>query len=135
MIYMFTLIRTGKDRKDRDKDWILCNVFIIVNTIGGIRKENGSIFSSQFLLKCSPPCWIYNKVTYIKSDYMYITVTLSQYCFFLCSQSTCFYCHIRLYRHHMIYLLSNVHHAAVKSWSWHQICDTSFFLYYCMSSV
>ena len=34
--------------------------------------------------------------------------------FFLCSQSTCFYYHIRLYRHHTIYLLSNVHHAATQ---------------------
>ena len=30
----------------------------------------------------------------------------SQYCFSLFSQSTGFYCHIRLYRHHMICLLS-----------------------------
>ena len=85
---------------------------------------------------------------------MYKTVPFSQYCF------SCFHkvlvsdCHIRLYRHHMIYLLSNGHHAAtqillsiifsscgnsnpivnyifiiqqLKSWSWHQICDTSFF--------
>ena len=78
---MLTLIRTEKDRKDRDKDWILCNVFIFVNTIGGIRKEKSSIFSLQFLFKCFPPCWIYNKVMYIESGYMYLTVPLSHYCF------------------------------------------------------
>ena len=56
MIYMFTLIRMGKDRKDRDKDWILCNVFIMLAQYGVLRKENSSIFSSRFLLKSSPPC-------------------------------------------------------------------------------
>ena len=138
MIYMFTLIRMGKDSKDRDKDWILC--IYNINTIGDIRKENSSIFSLQFLLKCSPPCYFYNKVTYIESDFI-LTVPLS-ILFFLCSQSTYFYCYIRSDRHQASSLWSTVHRAVTQSllffifsscsnstsWSRHQICDTSFFL-------
>ena len=79
---------------------------------------------------------------------------LSQYCSFLFSQVTSFYCQFRLYRHHTIGLLSNFHHNTrsychiifimrqlkilfsttqcisscgnSRSWSHHQICDTSF---------
>ena len=136
MIYMFTLIRMGKDSKDRDKDWILC--IYNINTMGDIRKENGSIFSLQFPLKCSPPHYFYNKVTYIESDFM-LTVPLS-ILFFLYSQSTYY---IRLDRLQANSVLSTVHSAVTqtllffifsscgnsKSWSQHQICDTSFFLY------
>ena len=140
MIYMFTLIRMGKDSKDRDRDWILC--IYNINTIRDIRKENSSIFSLQFLSKCSPPCYFYNKVTYIESGYI-LTVPLL-ILFFLCSQSTYFYCYIRLDRHQASSLWSTVHHVVTtkfycssyfsscsnsKSWSRHQICDTSFFLY------
>ena len=110
MIYMFTLIRTGKDSKDRDRDWILC--IYNINTIGDIRKENGSIFSLWFLSKCSPPCYFYNKVTYIKSGYI-LTVPLS-ILFFLCSQSTYFYCYIRLDRCQASSLWSTVHHVVTQ---------------------
>ena len=65
---MFTLIRTGKDSKDRDKDRILC--IYNINTMGDIRKENGSIFSLQFLFKCSPPHYFSNKATYNESDFI-----------------------------------------------------------------
>ena len=65
---MFTLIGMRKDSKDRDKDWILC--IYNINNMGDIRKENGFIFSSQFLLKCSPPCYFCNKVTYNESDFI-----------------------------------------------------------------
>ena len=75
MIYMFILIRTGKDRIDRDKDWTLCNVFIKLTQYGVSEKKNGSIFSSQFLLKDSPPC-LY-RVTYIESGYTYNTVPVT----------------------------------------------------------
>ena len=101
MIYMFTLIRMGKDSKDRDKDWILC--IYNINTIGDIRKENGSIFSSWFLLKCSPPHYFHNKVTYIESNYI-LTVPLS-ILFFL----SFIYCYIRLGRHPGSSLLSTIH--------------------------
>ena len=136
MIYMFILIRMGKDSKDRDKDWILC--VYNINTKGDIIKENGSIFSLWFLLKCSPPCYFYNKVTYIKSDFI-LTDPLS-ILFFLCSQSIYY---LKLNRHQASSLLSTVHCAVTqillffifsscshsKSWSQHQICDTSFFLF------
>ena len=65
---MFTLIRMGKDSKDRDKDWILC--IYNINTMGDIRKENGSIFSLQFLFRCSPPHHFCNKVSYNESDFI-----------------------------------------------------------------
>ena len=40
LVYMFTLIyvRMGKDRKDIDKDWTLCYVYIIYYIERGIRK-------------------------------------------------------------------------------------------------
>ena len=110
MIYMFTLIRMGKDSKDRDKDWILC--IYNINTIGDIRKENGTIFSLQLLLKCSPPCYFYNEVTYIESDFI-LTVSLS-ILFFLCSQSTDFYCYIRLDRCQASSLWSTVHRVVTQ---------------------
>ena len=72
MIYMFILIRMGKDRIDRGKDWILCNVFIKLTQYGVSEEKNGSIFSSWLLLKDSPPCL--NKVTYIETGYTYKTV-------------------------------------------------------------
>ena len=105
MIYMFTLIRMGKDRKDRDKDWIFC--------IYNVNTTTDSIFSSWFLLKCSPPCWIYNKVTYQVWLYLYNS-SLESILFFLCSQSTYIYCYIGLDRHHTICLLSNIHQAATQ---------------------
>ena len=111
MIYMFTLIRMGKDSKDRDKNWILC--IYNINTIGDIRKENCPIFSLQFLLKCSPPCQNYNEVTYINSNYI-LTVPLSLV-FFLNSQSSYFYCYIRLDRQQVSSLLSTIHCVVTQS--------------------
>ena len=59
----------------------------------------------------------------------------SQYCSFSFSQVKDFYCQVRLYQHHTIGLLSN-HKILLsiinsscsnsRSWSWYQICDTSF---------
>ena len=52
MIYMFIMIRMGKDKKDRDK----IGFFVMFNKQEdlGDREEKGSKLSSQFLLKCSP---------------------------------------------------------------------------------
>ena len=101
MIYMFTLIRMGKARIDRDKDWIL--YIYNVNTIGGIRKENSSIFFVVPVKMFSTT----QRHVYIESGYMYKTVPFnSQYCFSHFSQSTSFYCYIRLYRHYTTYLCS-----------------------------
>ena len=36
--------RTGKDRKDIDKDWTLCNVFTIFYTIRGISKMKKALY-------------------------------------------------------------------------------------------
>ena len=71
LVYMFTLIyvRMGKDRKDIDRDQTLCYVYIIFYIKRVSENEVGSIFSSWFPLKTSPPHsfsyikFIYNKVT------------------------------------------------------------------------
>ena len=102
------MIRMGKDKKDRNKDWTLCNVFIMLTQYGVSEKKNGSIFSLQFLLESSPPCSFCNKVTFIDSGYFHGTVPFTyQYCSFSFSQVTGFSCHIRLYRHLTFGLLSN----------------------------
>ena len=114
MIYMFTLIRTGKDSKDRDKDYFLC--IYNISTMGDFRKENGSIYSLQFLLKCSPPLYYCSKVTYNKFVFI-LTVPLS-ILFFLCSQNFCFYSHT--YRQHSRLLsMYNVHH--IVSFKFHHV--------------
>ena len=91
MIYMFTLIRTGKDRKD----WILCNVYK-VNTILGNRTENGSIFSLQFLMFSTTLNFIMKSC--ISSLIKYITVPFCQYCFSWCS---------------ILLSVNNVHHIVI----------------------
>ena len=70
----------------------------------GDRKENGSKVSLQFLSKCSPPRYFYNKSNFI------LTVPLS-ILFFPCSQSTYYN---RLDRHLTCSLLSTVHHAVIQ---------------------
>ena len=132
----------GKDKKETKTGFFVMFIYN-VNTIWGIRKENGSIFSSQFLWKSSPPHWIYNQVSYIKSSYVFRTIPFSsQYCF------SCFH-KVLVYRHHMNYLLSNVHHAAthilLSNFQFHhvatQILVTApnlwhfLLLYYYMSSI
>ena len=107
MFYMFILIRMGKDRKDRDKFGFF--VMFIKSTQSGDRKENGSIVSLWFLLKCSPLHYFYNKVTYNKSDFI-LTVPLS-ILFFLYSQSTYYN---RLDRHLTSSVWSTVYHAVTQ---------------------
>ena len=72
LVYMFTLIyvRMGKDRKDIDKDQTLYYVYIIFYIKGVSENEVGSIFSSRFPLKTSPP----HSFTYIKFKYNKVTV-------------------------------------------------------------
>ena len=45
----------GKDRKDIDKDWTLCNVLIVFIQYGVSEKEKGSILSLQLPLETFPP--------------------------------------------------------------------------------
>ena len=105
MIYMFILIRTEKDRYK-----IGSLVMFTKSTLWGDRKENGSKVSLRFLLKCSPPCYFYNKIMYNKSDFI-LTVPLS-ILFFLCSQSIYYN---RMDRHLMSSLLSTIHHAVTQN--------------------
>ena len=103
MIYIFTLIRMGKDSKDRDKDWILC--IYNINTIGDIRKIKQLYIFFAVPVKMFSTMLFYTKVTHIKSNYI-LTVPLS-ILFFLCSQSTYFHFHIRLDRHQVSSFIVN----------------------------
>ena len=79
--------------------------------------------------------FVIKSLLWIPVIYMELFLLLHQYCSFSFSQVTDFFCQFRLYWHHMIGLLSN-HKILLsiiisscsnsKSWSWHQICDTSF---------
>ena len=125
MIYMFTLIRMGKDRKDIDKDWILCNIYT-VNTIWGIRKENSSIISLWFLKVLHHANLITSSHILSLAIYIYKTVPFYQYCFscfhkVLISIATLDWIGIIRFIHCQIFIMRKL-----KSWSWHQICDTSF---------
>ena len=112
---MFTLIRMGKDRKDIDKDWTLCNVLIIFIQYGVSEKEKGSIFSSQFPLETFPP----HSFSSIKFSFNNVTIywfqlfslnsssLFSQYCSFSFLTSYKFLLSFRLYRHHTTTIMIN----------------------------
>ena len=68
----------GKDRKDRGKDWILCNVYK-VNTIWGIQKGKW-----LYIFFAVPKVLHHTKFitkSCISSPAMYLTVPFCQYCF------------------------------------------------------
>ena len=73
LVYMFTLIyvRTGKDRKDTDRDQTLCYVYIIFYIKRGIRKWSWLYYYlCGFPLKYSPP----HSFSYIKFIYSKVTI-------------------------------------------------------------
>ena len=125
MIYMFILIRTGRDRKKRDR--IRFFVLIVNSTQGGITEKNGSIILSHF------PFFplTYNKNNILISNDRYIYQFLLSVHLPVLNSKT----HLVL-----VYELSfsldisivfnmvqNTPCSKSQSWSWYQICDTSFF--------
>ena len=125
---MFMMIRMGKRKKDRDKDWTLCKVLIMLTQYGVSEKKMALYFP------CSS-CWkVLHHAQFVTKSLLLIPVIfmeqfllLSQYCSFSFSQVTSFYCPFRLYWHHTISLLStfiitqdlivnyNFHHIAAQN--------------------
>ena len=109
MIYMFTLIRMGKDSKDIDKDWILC--IYNINTTRDIRKRKQLYIFFTVPVKMFSTTLITKSQSKSKTDK---TVLLS-ILFFLCSPSNDIYCHRRLNKHQTSYLLPTIYHAVTQN--------------------
>ena len=145
---MFTLIRMGKDRKDKDKEWTLCYIYIMFYIVWDIRKieERLYIFFMVPIINISTTYFHLDKVQIQQSHCLLVPVVfIEQFPFlfsFECSlpfslcniKSYKFLLSIRLYWHHTTTILFYCHllfssWGNSESWSWHQICDASFFYF------
>ena len=118
----------GWDRKDIDRT----ELFVIFNNRGITENGFGTIFHSLF------PLWSVSTMTsfsFVLFQYEFTYVTVSWFQLFSLNNFFLF----------SYLLVSYLHHAATqnpyfnqsllspcgntRSWSWHQICDTSFFLF------